>query len=151
MSKETAAGVAMAADPGVQKAVIAAAGASGAAAWWTHAKEIALELFGVPLPVVLACATVAYGALSFRSGMSYCRTLLAGVVWTVAGTWGAQLALFLIAKLLGLDLAGLPPAALGGAGMAVSGAGALLVTRENVDKLRAAVGRRLDNIGKGQP
>lgn len=134
------------ADPGVQKAVVATAAASGGMAWWTAAKEIALELFGVPLPVVLACATAAFGALSFHSNMTYRKTVWAGVVWTMLGAWGARTALSLIGGWAGVEI---PVAALAGGGIALSGAGALLVTSELVVKVRTAVGRWVDGIGKG--
>ncbi len=140
-------GFSVAADPAVQKAVMATAAASGGVAWWATAKEIALELFGVPLPVVLAAATGAFGALSFVSATSYMRTLGTGALWTVIGTYGAQLALSLVSAYSGAQI---PPAALAGAAILVAAGGPVLVTRENVDKLRAAIGRRLDNIGGKQ-
>ena len=133
------------ADPGVQKALVATAAASGTAAWWAAAKEIALELFGVPLPVVLAAATGAFGALSFVSSTSYAKTLTQGVLWTLIGTYGSQLALSLIGAWAGGQI---PTGALAGAAILVSAGGPVLVTQENVQKLRAAFGRRLDNIGR---
>lgn len=134
----------VAADPGVQKSVLATAGTSGAAAWWTAAKEVALEVFGVPLPVVLAAATGAFGALSFVSATTYLRTLGLGALWTVAGTFSAQLALSLIGAWSGAQV---PTGALAGAAILVAAAGPVLVTRENVDKIRAALGRWLDGLG----
>jgi hypothetical protein len=136
----------LAADTGVQTAAAASAAAGGLVTGWTAAKEVAFELFGVPLPVVLACATAAYGALSFVAGMSYVRTALAGAAWTAMGTYGAQLALSLIGTWAGIEI---PSGALAGAGMVVAGGGPLVVTRENVQKLRAAVGRVIDGLGKG--
>lgn len=147
VSKPADIGAALASDPGVQKSLMVAAGASGAATGWATMKEIVLELFGVPLPMLLACATVTFGALSFRSGMTYVRTLGAGIVWTVVGSAGAQLAIWLMGKWLGGDA---PTAALTGIGMLVSGLGALLVTPENVEKARTAFGRRIDRIGGSQ-
>lgn len=138
----------IAADAGVQKAVAGTAAASGAAAWLAQAKDLALELFGVPLPVVLACATASYGALSFVSGMSYLKTIGAGLVWTLVGTYGAQLSLSMIGSWTGVQV---PTGALAGAGMLVAGAGPLVVTLENVQKLRDAAGRLIDGIGKGRP
>jgi hypothetical protein len=135
----------VAADPGVQKAVVTISAVSGVASGWSAAKEIALEIFGVPMPVVLACATAAFGALSFHSGMTYCRTLWAGTVWTMLGSWCAQFSLSLIGGWVGVEI---PIAALAGAGIAAAGAGALFVTKSNVNKARAAVGRWIDNIGK---
>ncbi len=140
----------VAADPSVQKAVAAtataaAAGVGAGVTWWTTAKEIALELFGVPLPVVLACAATAYGGLSFRSGMTYHQTLWAGVVWTVIGTYGARFTLSIIGGWAGVQI---PEAALAGAGMAVAGGGAMFLTRETVQKVRDMINRRIDGVGR---
>ena len=134
----------IAADPTVQKSVAITAASTGAAAWWTTAKDIALELFGVPLPVVLAAATGAFGALSFVSATTYTRTLGIGALWTMLGTYGAQLALALIGAWAGVTI---PTGALAGAAILVSAAGPVMVTQGNVDKLRAALGRFLDNLG----
>lgn len=135
----------LAADPATQKALIATAAASGVTAWWAAAKEIALELFGVPLPVVLAAATGAFGALSFVSATTYLRTLGVGAFWTVAASFGAQLALSLIGAWAGITI---PTGALAGAAILVAAAGPVLVTRAHVQKLRDAVGRLLDGVGK---
>lgn len=133
----------IAADPVTQKAIIATAAASGGAAWWTAAKEIALELFGVPLPVVLAAATGAFGALSFVSATSYPRTLGMGTLWTFAGTYGAQLALWLVGWWAKAEV---PAVALPGVAILLAACGPLIATRDNIDRLRAAIGRRIDAL-----
>lgn len=134
---------ALLADMGAQKVSAVTASTSGVAAWWTTAKEIALELFGVPMQVVLACATAAFGALSFQSETTYLKTMRAGVVWTGVGTYGAQLGLSVIGSYLGVEV---PTGALAGAGMVVAGGGALFVTKDNVTKARAAVGRWIEGL-----
>jgi hypothetical protein len=136
----------IASDQTAQAATAATAVAAGGATWLTMAKDLALELLGVPLPVVLACATAAFGALSFVSAMPYRKTLFAGVIWTLVGTYGAQFALHLLAKVFGLELSS---GALAGAGMIVSGLGPMVVTMDNVQKLRAAIGRKIDGTGGG--
>lgn len=135
----------LAADPSVQKVAVAAAGTSAAAAWWAAAKEIAAELFGVPLPVVLAAATGAFGSLSFVSATTYGKTLGIGVLWTVIGTFGSQLALSVVGAWLGVTV---PAGALAGAAILVAAAGPVLVTKANVAKLNDALGRYLDGLGR---
>lgn len=141
MSREL---LASAADPGVQKSVAAVSAVTGAGTIWATLRDIALELFGVPLPVVLACATAAFGALSLRSSTSYGGTLWAGTVWTAIGTWGAQFALSLIGGWMGVAI---PHAAIAGGGMALAGFGAMFATRANAAKAQAAMGRWLDGLG----
>lgn len=133
----------IAADPGVQVAVGVTAGTTGYAAWLVTAKEIASEFFGVPLPVLLAAATGAFGALSFVSATTYLRTLGIGIVWTLAGTFSAQLALWAIGAAFSTQV---PTGALAGAAILVSAAGPVLVTKDNVQKLREAAARKLDDL-----
>lgn len=138
--------IAVATDPGVPATAVAVTAAASGASWLSMAKDVALELFGVPLPVVLACAAAAYLALSFRADLTYLRTLFLGVGWTFVGSCGAQLALVLLGKSAGIEM---PAGALAAAGMLVAGGGPLVMTRQNVEKLGAAVGRVIDGFRKG--
>lgn len=127
-----------------------------AASWIAGTKEIVLELFGVPLSVLVAASIASYGALSFVSSLGYTRTLVVGAVWTIVGTYGAELGLFLIASafewILGHPVV-VPPTLLAGAAMLVAGAGPIFFTKSNVDKAREALGRFLDGLfgRKGDP
>lgn len=111
----------IAADPGVQKGAVAAtAAASGVGAWLAHATEIAVGLFGVPLPVVLAAAMAAYGVRSIMHSTSYPQAVFVGGMWAGIGVFGAQLALWVLGAKLGVAVA---PEALPGLAMTIAGAG----------------------------
>lgn len=124
-------------DPATQKALIGTAAASGTASWWTAAKEIALELFGVPLQVVLAAAAGAFLARSFMANETgYLRAVAGGALWTIVGTVLAQLLLALIAAWLDKEI---PTGALSGVALIVSAGGQFVVpvmAREGPEALR---------------
>lgn len=135
-----------AADIAVQHAVAATAAATGAAAWWATATEVASAVFGVPLQVVLAAATGAFAARSFQTGTTYLKALGAGISWTIIGIFCCQIAVWILTKYLGEA----PPAgASAGAALIVSAGGQLFLTKEIVEKIRRAVGRFVDGIGRG--
>jgi len=130
-------------DLGVQKALAATSAASGAAAWWTAAKDVVVELFGVPIQVVLAAATAAFLARSFLPSVGYLQALSAGLAWTAVGTYGAQLGLALIGAWAGVQI---PTGAMAGAAMVVAGAGqfvAPVLVEHGIPALR----RWLQNLG----
>jgi hypothetical protein len=132
----------------VQQVAATVAATSGIGALLASATEVVMGIFGVPLPVLLAATAAAFGALSFVSGMTYRGTLGIGVVWTVVGTYGSHLGMAIIGWAIGVAL---PAGAHAGAALLVAGAGPLLVTKTNVEKARAALGRWLDNIGAPKP
>lgn len=137
--------ISIAADPAVQKAVVAAtAAASGTAAWITAAKEIAAELFGVPLPAVLAAAMAAFGVRSLMHSTSYPQAVSVGLLWTGVGVFGAQLVLWLLATYFKVEAA---PVVLPGLSMLISGVGqyiAPILAAEGIPALK----RKLQNIGR---
>lgn len=126
------------------KALIGAAAATGGAGWWSVAKEVVLELFGVPLQVLLSAATGAFLARSFMTNETgYLRALTGGVLWTIAGTVLSQLLLALLAAWL--DKA-IPTGALSGVALIVSAGGQFVVpvmVREGPEVLK----RWLQNLG----
>jgi uncharacterized membrane protein YeaQ/YmgE (transglycosylase-associated protein family) len=77
-----------------------AAAASAAATWLAVAAEAALQLFGVPLPVVLAALTGACGARVFLPPTSFARAAGQSLFWTIAGAIGAQFGLWLVEHFL---------------------------------------------------
>jgi len=69
----------------------------GAVAGWLIAAlsfvgEVAMQLLGVPLPVVMAAAAGAGAARSFMEAVGFIRALAMTVVWTIIGCTGAPLA-----------------------------------------------------------
>jgi hypothetical protein len=69
----------------------------GALAGWLLAAlsfvgEVAMQLLGVPLPVVMAAAAGAGAARSFMEAVGFVRALAMTVVWTIIGCTGAPLA-----------------------------------------------------------
>lgn len=75
----------------------AACAVAGTAActWFAVAAEVAMQIFGVPLPVLLASLTGALGARVFLPQQPFWRALFVSVFWTFAGAFGAQLVLWL--------------------------------------------------------
>lgn len=127
------------------------AGATGAAAGIAAilgaVKGIALDLFGVPLPVILAAATAAFAARSFLPPTSYPKALVAGMVWTLVAVFLSNLAIALAGLWLDKEL---PAAALAGVALLIAGLGQLLwpVLREKLPMLLA---HQLDRFGGGSP
>lgn len=81
------------------------AAASGLGAWITLASEAAVQLFGVPLPVVLAALTGACGARVFLPPAPFWHAVLGCVFWTLAGGFLPQFVLWIAAQWL----SGTPP------------------------------------------
>jgi len=134
----------VAADPNIQATTLAAATASGFAAWWAVATDIVLAVFGVPLQVMLASACGSFGARAMLPATTYGRALGGGLMWAMLGGWAAQLAQAIISYLIS---ASLPVGALAGCAIIVAAIGQWLVEPASVQKLRAAAGRLLDGIG----
>lgn len=120
--------------------VAATAAATGIAAALSALKGAALELLGVPLPVVLAAATAAFAARSFLPPTTYLRAFASGIVWTLVGVYLSNLALT-----IALDKE--PKSAmLAGVALLIAGLGPLCWPVIQA-KLPAAIGRRIDSLG----
>lgn len=114
----------VAVDPGMQKAVAAGAATTSGLAWvWASAKEVALELFGVPLQVLLAAVVGAFLARTFQSSIGYLRALGGSVAWAIAGTILAQLVLALVGAWVDKEIS---TGALSGVAFLISGGGQFL-------------------------
>lgn len=135
----------LASDPILQQKSAAAlvAGASGAGTLLATAKTWALELLGVPLPVVLAAATGAFGARFFLAEGPFWRGLASSAFWTLAGSFGVQLVLWVASQWITAQ----PPAGvLAGGSLIIAGLGQIAgpqlpeLVRAAVENLR----RRLE-------
>jgi hypothetical protein len=122
-----------------------AAAASAAGTWLSVAAEVALQIFGVPLPVVLAALTGAFGARVFLPPGPFWRASATTVMWTFAGAFLAQLVLWIAAKWI----EGAPPAgALAGLALVAAFIGQR-VAPIVWDKGGAALERKFDQLWKG--
>lgn len=125
-------------------AACAAAG-SAVATWVTVAAEVALQIFGVPLQVVLAALTGALGARVFLPPQGFWRAALVATLWTFAGAFGAQFAMWMV----GWWTSGSPPAgALAGIALVTSAAGQRIAPIL-WEKGGEALSRKLDGLFKG--
>ena len=68
------------------------AAAGGAVAALSFVSEVAMQLLGVPLPVVMAAAAGAGAARSFMEPVGFFRALSITVLWTIIGCTCAPLA-----------------------------------------------------------
>lgn len=123
----------------------AGAGVSAVSAWIAIAADAAMQVFGVPLPVVLAALTGAFGARVFLPPAPFWRSITTTVLWTAAGAFLAQLALWVATAWF----TGPPPSgALAGLALVCAFIGQrcapILWERGG-----AALARMLDQIGKG--
>ena len=109
------------------------------------AADVAVQLFGVPLPVVLAALTGALGARVFLPPVSFWRAVAMSVFWTFAGAFGAQLALWLASKFISGTS---PSGALAGVALLVAFLGQR-VAPILWESGGAALQRRLDGLFKG--
>lgn len=133
----------------VQPVSACVAAVSGIGTWMSMASEAAMQLFGVPLPVVLAALTGACGARVFLEPTTFWRALGASVFWTLAGAFGTQLMLWIAAQWL----TGTPPAGVQAGVALVTAALGQRVAPIVWDKGGAALERRLDllfNKPKGE-
>lgn len=125
--------------------VAGAAAVSAAGTWLTAAADVALQVFGVPLPVVMAALTGALGARVFLPPVSFWRAAAMAAFWTLAGAFGAQLVLWLASRWL----EGAPPAgALAGIALLTAGMGQR-VAPILWESGGAALQRKLDGLFKG--
>jgi hypothetical protein len=131
-------------DVGIQTTEMAGTAAvTGTFAVLATIKGVALELLGVPLPVVLAAATAAFAARSFLPPTTYPKALCGGIVWTLIGVFLSSLVLSIVAAWTGQEPAS---AALAGVALLIAGLGPLLwpVVKE---KCPQVAGRWMDRLG----
>lgn len=65
--------------------------------------DVAAQVFGVPLPVLLASLTGALGARVFLPQQTFWRATVSATMWTVIGSFGSQLALWLVGRWMSAD------------------------------------------------
>lgn len=127
----------------VAQGALACAAAAGS--WLAFVKDLALELLGVPLPVVLLALTGAAGARFFSPPSPFWPGLVATSLWTIAGCGVAQLALWGTGQFVG----GIAPAgALAGVALLVTFFGPTLVPVIR-ERGAAALARWFDSIRNG--
>lgn len=118
--------------------------------WLAIAADLALQLFGVPLQVVLAAAMGAFGARSFLPPIGFWPALGSSSLWTAAGAICAQLLLALANAFVSKEI---PIAALAGVALVGAAGGQLFVPviiPVIRDRLPGAVNAWFDRFGKGK-
>lgn len=119
-----------------------AALASGVGTWMALVSEAALQLFGVPLPVVLAALTGACGARVFLPPVPFLHAALSSVFWTATGTFLPQLLLWVAGSLM---TAGAPAGVVAGIALMTAALGQR-VAPIVWEKGGAALERKLDGL-----
>jgi hypothetical protein len=122
-----------------------AAAASAVSTALCAAADVAVQFFGVPLQVVLAALTGALGARVFLPPQPFWRAACMAFFWTFAGSFGAQLVIWLVE--LWADKSP-PPGALAGIALVTAALGqrvAPIVWTKGGEALE----RRLDGLYKG--
>lgn len=109
------------------------------------AADVAVQLFGVPLQVILAALTGALGVRAFLPPAPFWRATAAAAFWTVAGAILSQLALWVAGKAMGSDL---PPGALAGVALLTAALGQRVGPILWVNG-GEALKRKLDGLFKG--
>lgn len=122
----------------------AIAATSGLGAWWATASQVALELFGVPIQVVVAALTASFAAQTFRPLAGVLPTLGSGVLWAMIGSFGTHFAGVALGNWLGITV---PAGAHAGVAMIISGAAPFLAP-VLIKEGPAALTRWLRNIAK---
>ena len=131
-------------DPAVQGTTAAVAAGSAIGSWWAVAAQVAVELFGVPIQVVIAAITASFTAQTFRPLSGVLPTLGSGTLWAMVGSFGANFAVVALNAWFSISI---PAGALAGVAMIIAGAAPFLapvLIREGP----AAVARWLKNIAK---
>src|SRR6267142_6237471 len=82
----------------------AAAATAGAATWWSLIGDAAMQLLGVPLPVVLAAATGAFLARTYQTATPLIRAIAGSASWVVGACALAPLAAPIAEKYAGVAL-----------------------------------------------
>lgn len=132
-------------DPASAQTVSSAIAATSAlGTWWAAAAEIATEIFGVPIQVVIAAITASFTAQTFRPMASVAATLCSGTLWAMIGSFGANFTAIALGAWFNVTI---PSGAHAGVAMIIAGAAPFLapvLAREGP----AAVARWLRNIAK---
>ena len=108
-----------------------AAAVSAAGSVMTTVSDVASQLLGVPLPVVLGAIAGAFLARAYAPPTGFLSAAMASAIWTVAGCvlapFAPSVAKVLLAKFAGVDGFDLPAAALAGVALCISLFGPLLL------------------------
>jgi hypothetical protein len=125
--------------------IAGAAAVSAGGAWLSVAADVAMEIFGVPLQVVLAALTGAFGARVFLPPVAFWQAAGATVLWTAMGSFLPQLGMWIAASWI----SGTPPqGALAGVALLIAFGGqrvAPIIWEEG----GAALRRKLSGLWKG--
>ena len=141
------------ADPIAQTKLAAAAisTSSGAGAVLAIVKDWVTELFGVPLPVLLAAATGAFGVRTYLPAATLIRALLGSGAWTLVGTYSAQLGLSVASAVFNAQV---PATAIAGVALLFAALGQLAAPVV-IQRLPGAIGawfdKRSGKPGGGEP
>lgn len=137
-------------DSAVQGGSAGLALAGGLGSWVSIASDAALQLFGVPLPVLLAALTGACGARAFLPACGFWQAVAVNAFWTLAGTFLPQLVLWVASSWIS---SAPPPGVMAGAALLIAAFGQRvgpIVWESGGEALR----RRLDGLwsskGEGQ-
>lgn len=120
------------------------AAASGLGAYFTLAQDAVLQLFGVPLPVMLAALTGACGARVFLPPSPFWTAAVSSIFWTLAGAFLPQMVIWVASQWI---KAAPPAGVIAGVALMVSALGqrvAPIVWTKGGD----ALGRIFDGLGK---
>jgi hypothetical protein len=128
------------------KSAAAVAAGSGAATVLSMVGEVALQILGVPLPVVLAAGTGAWIARSYTPAANLLTALVGTAGWTLAGCFTAPFAQWIVKSFSGSEM---PTNALAGIALCVSLVLPMVVPIVR-QKLPEVIGARLDRW-KGRP
>lgn len=136
------------AEPATSAAASATAAAcTGAAAALCLAEDVALQLLGVPLTVVLGALTGALGARYFLPAVAFWPAAAGATIWTVAASILAEFARWALASAIDKPV---PAGALAGIALVTAALGPFIVP-VLVERAPAALRRILDSIKGGQP
>ncbi len=122
-----------------------AAAASALTTGLCAAADVALQIFGVPLPVLLAALTGACAARIFLPPVGFWQAFWMCVIWTCAGAFGVQLVQWLASSWMSSQP---PPGALAGIAMVAAFLGQRVapILWENGGE---ALKRKIDGLFKG--
>ena len=119
--------------------------AAAAGTWLSLAAELAMELLGVPLPVVLAGLTGAASARFFAPPAPFWPALVGTTLWTAGGCFVAQFVLWAAGSLISTPV---PNGALAGVALIATFFGPVLVPVIR-ERGPAALARWFDSIRNG--
>ncbi len=130
----------------VQTASVAVSGVSAAGAVITTLRDVAMDVMGVPLPVVLAAIAGAFGARSYLAPVGFVRGVSGSMLWALIACGCAPLAQTIIAAMSGWQL---PTTALSGVAVLIA-AGGQIAAPVVAEELPHLVRRCFAKFGGGQ-